>query len=99
MSKSILIEILQGNSNSPRFGMGDSGNIVTNPEFSNSNNWTLTQPSSSSCSQLWSISGGLIKKTSTSNCSYFEQPASLTEGLDIWLKLSLKITIEVLVFY
>jgi len=79
MSKSVEIELLESNLNTPRYGMGSSGNILHNSGFSSNTDWLLNVQSGS-CTQLWSITGGHIKKTSTANCSYFEQPVSLTEG-------------------
>mgnify|MGYP003669393093 FL=1 len=84
----ISIEILE-EVNNVRIPNLYGGNILSNGEFSNSTSWVLTQPSSSTCSINWSISGGVIIKTAGA-CSYFEQPLTLVEGRTYEIEVGVK---------
>jgi hypothetical protein len=74
MQKSISIELTELNNNIPSINQ-----MLSNTDFATTSNW-VTNYNQGSCGNLWVISSGSIKKTSTSNCSYFHQPVNLIEG-------------------
>jgi len=74
MQKSISIELTELNKNIPGINQ-----MLSNADFATTSDW-VTNLQSGSCGNLWVISSGSIKKTSTSNCSYFHQPVNLMEG-------------------
>ena len=76
MQKAISIELVELNNNIPSFHQ-----MLSNTNFATTSNWVTNFQSGGSCvNNLWVISSGSIKKTNTTNCSYFHQLVNLMEG-------------------
>ena len=85
MQKDIRIELLQ-----PIRTTSTSPNLLSNYSFATSSDWDTSAAVQGSCTSLWSISGGMISKTSTADCSRFEQTIALTEGFRYKMVINIK---------